>query len=672
MSESVDIRTRIVVDPRASEPGIRAVTAQVRLLTRQIEALGTGVSQSMAANMRAMSREVRTLRRQMGVGARAWAQEQRNFARQVEADMRAVHARVEAMGQRVETRGAQISRVLHFGAALYVLERMALVSRRVVGAMLHIQTSMQNAEISIAGMFAAMSNSTVPEVMGMARDVIRELRVDAAAGAGEIQDYVDAYQRLLGPVLAVGGSLEDVREITRLAMGTGFAMRGREGMQLAALDILQGLQGGLSPAESQILAPLLGMSGKSLETLNKARGHEKMVIILDALRQMAPAVDAMGDTWDAQMASLQDQVKELILIATSPIFERWTDHLRNANDWLAQNRDTVREMAEVWGRRLLETWDELIDRGPELGRALAAAGVAGGVAQIGSSTGAWSALAAGVRGRVAAMPGLGGGATAAGTGGAAGGFAVAAMLAGIAFSAAAANEVLEEQPEHWLVLEQRLNDVTVAGQQFKSTVLDSWAGMFADGGLGAAWGERLLEGADAALWFVEQLIYAADWITWAFNKAGEWFGVLQSFAAVERGWVLDGLNMFLGRNEERRPGETFGEQLQRLRRERATERWAAFTEDFWRFFGHQPFDESRLGESMLDPELDDPFGTSPYDPVLDRRDPPKAPQTNIGHITINIHVREAQDPQRMALVVDDVLTNVERYRAQARRVLRPR
>lgn len=367
----------------------------------------------------------------------------------------AVDRKIAGIGASVQALGRNFGMALGFVGAREAIRGLAAVGSQLIG----IHTQSENAKLGIAGLYAAMNKSSVADQLGLAGDTLKQLRADAAAGAGGLQDYADAYQMLLAPVRAAGGDLEKVRELTKLGIAGGFAMRGPEGMKLGTLDILQGLQGGLSAAESQILMPLLTMAGSSLDELNKADKPKKLEIITKALKLMEPAAEAMGKTWSAQMSTLGDHAKSLARTVTAPLFERWSQQLRTVNTWLGENAENMRLMANVYGQRILNTYDQLIERSGQLAKT----GLAGGAFSMVARSGAVGAAGAAVGG--------------AGAGGLA---ATAGILTLIAAAGFAVHQAFANHPELWAQVTAAGHFVAAASASLGNS-WRAWQGVFAAG-----------------------------------------------------------------------------------------------------------------------------------------------------------------------------------------------
>ena len=280
---------------------------------------------------------------------------------------------------------------------------------------LRLHTSIQEAQTGMATLLSAQTGAPILATLGQAREIVQGLRKDAAVGVGELEDYITGMQSILGPGLQAGASLDQLRELNRLTLAAGFALRGQEGLRLAPMDIAQALTRGASRIETPIVMQALAAVRMTAEEFNKLDTGGRMKVLQEAFGKFGPGVEAMGRGWNAQFSTLLDRLKELARTATEPLFGRWSDQLRRANEWLERNEGRLQVIVERWGPRLVAMWDHLIEQagtyaaivaGASLAQygpgALGAAGRAGGGARD-----TWSRVA-GAAAWGANLPGRGG------------------------------------------------------------------------------------------------------------------------------------------------------------------------------------------------------------------------------------------------------------------------
>lgn len=552
----------------------------------------------------------------------------------------AVQRQIGMLDRQIQGVGTQLSNTLRNAAGLLGAAVAFRAGQGIVSQIVGINTAAQNAEIGIAGLFAAMSKTSVPAQLGNARAVFAQLRADAAAGAGDTQDYVDAYQRILGPAKAAGATMEQIREMTRLGLGAGFALRGEQGLKVAGMDIVQGLLGGLSPAESQVLAPLLGIAGSSLQQLNKAGPEEKVQIILKALRAMDPAVKAMGGTWDAQFSTLKDNAKQLIASASAPIFQRWLEHLRHVNEWMTANKDLMFEYAEKWGRRAVDVWDQILSRAREIAKLTAGAGVVGLAGRSGLPS---------VAGTVIGGAGIGGSAAAAG------------VLALLAVQGLAVHEAFQTHPKLWTQITTQARALERSAQSLLTGLRALEPAVAAGSPLRFAFdsfGVGLATMGQGYLTMATHAVTATDGVTRfggaVFRLATEWLpAALKALAGYgtpgSANRILDSAIIGAFEGVEKGPGmgmSPFRGGGMAMGGMRGPAEWQGPVRTF----------ANALEHAGLVGNIGRAHKPQPIKPV----------------VNVTINVEQAQDPHRVAVALKDVLSNAAKWQTAARKSLEAR
>ena len=260
----------------------------------------------------------------------------------------------------------------------------------VVRGMVGLNSEIQTAQTGLATLFTAMTGSPIATSVGIARKELQALRKDAATGVGELSDYVAAFQGVLGPGLAAGKNTEQLRGLTRNALAAGFALQGQRGLRNAPIDIQQALTSGAGDRITPIVSTALKAVGMTNEAFNKLTVAKRIDELNRAFATFGPGVALMGQTWDAQLSTFTDNLKNAIRVVSTPLFDRWTDGLRSVNRWLASNADSIDARMTEWGGRLLATWDKLISRATVYAGILGAAGLASAAPGVigGASAGA--------------------------------------------------------------------------------------------------------------------------------------------------------------------------------------------------------------------------------------------------------------------------------------------
>lgn len=258
-----------------------------------------------------------------------------------------------------------------------------------------INSQIQDATNGLATLYTAMTGTDIGRSFRVAQQDVDRLRQQAAEGVGELQDYLFGYQRILGPGLGAGATTDDLMRLNQLAISAAGAM-GRE-LQLGPMDVVQALTAGATDRTTPIVTAALAALGKTNEEFNKLSVPERMEMLADAFGTFGPGVELMGRSWNAQLSTFSDGLKNIVRTVTAPLFETWTERLRDANDWIKKNQEQIETIATTWGARLVRMWDTLIDRAGTyaaiVGAAYLAPSAGGMVAGVGGAATAGQGLA---------------------------------------------------------------------------------------------------------------------------------------------------------------------------------------------------------------------------------------------------------------------------------------
>ncbi|WP_298516647.1 hypothetical protein [uncultured Nocardioides sp.] len=542
---------------------------------------------------------------------------------------------------------------------------VAAASRSIV----KINSEMETATASMASLFTATFGMDMVAGLEQARSVMADLNADAASGVGEMMNYAEAYQLLLSPVTSAGGDLDLVRRLTAQSLTAGFALRGQQGLALAPMDITQALQQGANQRITPIASAALRAADISEEAFNAMTVANKIEALTEAFGRFDAAIEIMGGTWDAQMATLQDGFKQLLRTATTPLFDRWSDQLSKANGWMEANNDLLAKQVDVWGARLLSVWDHLIDKAGTyaaiVGGVTVVQGLGGGgnLADMAGRGAGMVRTGAGALRSVAADP-FGMGAMINGSLGLAGGSSgVGGMLSqlgvglrGLAVGASRLAWPIAAITGGFLAVQGAMVEFPAA----LGFMTDAWGTvMVSFGQLGDVFGELNAEGSALSvvgaglLYALGGLGYAVSFIIKGFTTLTKILGL----AIQNIGLGLHGL-WALANGDTAGAKGIFNDAAKNAYVDMPSELF-----DMWTNWGPATREVDRLGFSDVPPV--DRLG---YSDVPDTpKDTPKLPPLNIGPVKIEITAETMEDPARVAVTMETVLGRLSRHRTQARR-----
>jgi len=278
---------------------------------------------------------------------------------------------------------------LSFGRAFAMLGGAA-AAVGVARGIASINSEIETAEAGLATLFSAQFGLEIEQGVMAARSSLQGLREDAAKGVGELTDYTRTFQLALG----AGVDPDSARELTRNALGAGFALQGQRGLQNAGLDLQQAIQSGVSDRTTPIVMAALNAMGMAASEFNAMDVDSKVRTLNEAFGAFEGGVELMGQTWEAQTATLRDTVTELARTVTRPLFDSWTRGLRRVNDLLDGSSDRLARIATRAGEGLPSLFNAATSP--------AGIGAAAGAGAVAVTTGLGGAAGIGLFGVVAA------------------------------------------------------------------------------------------------------------------------------------------------------------------------------------------------------------------------------------------------------------------------------
>ena len=289
---------------------------------------------------------------------------------------------------------------------------VAGVTRGIVG----VNSALEDAKVGLAGMFSANAGLSIADSFKVANKELNTLRKLSAAGAGELADYSSIFQQTFLPLRNAGADLDRINRVVAQTVAVGFATgRGAEGARLLGFDIQQALTAGAGIRATTQLNMVLSGVGMTADQLNDLSSGGRLEVIEKAFLRWQGAVDAFGATWSARYTTFKDNLKTITVNATGPLFHRWSDQLARVNTWLSKNADSLRDIADVWGQRLVKVWDHLIRQAGTYAAIVAAStvatvapGLGGALRGAGSSAGGFGRSLGAAYGWGSTLPGRSG------------------------------------------------------------------------------------------------------------------------------------------------------------------------------------------------------------------------------------------------------------------------
>jgi hypothetical protein len=223
-----------------------------------------------------------------------------------------------------------------------------------------LNKELENTQIALAAIFGANGiTASMPEGMGVAADVMSQMRKDAAALPGEFRDLVGIFKTVAIPGFQAGASINELRDLSAQAMAVSQVMGlGTEQTARELAMLLEGRAG----AHNVLGMRLAGLGGERAEAFNKLPAAERLERVRKELEKFAPAIEAYSHSFEGLSSTLVDNAKRFLSLATTPLFERIKGVLSDANGWFDANQDKVALWASLLGDWLGGAFDVAKDK----------------------------------------------------------------------------------------------------------------------------------------------------------------------------------------------------------------------------------------------------------------------------------------------------------------------
>lgn len=235
------------------------------------------------------------------------------------------------------------------GAGQILAPMFGAIKEGVVG----LNRRLEETQLKIAGTLKAFSFvETFEEGQREASKAFDIIRRQAAALPGEVEDYIAVFEYGLPKAVEASiASVDKIADVTSRFAAVAIA-QGVDAQQ-AGMDLMRmlGGQAGMDVRMWTSLAPLIG---KSAQEFNKLTAAERWTAVAGVLDKYDDLLGSFGNTLSAVEGTLTSQTKDVIQVATKPLFDVWRDVLITVSDYLERNESTIRHIASVAGGALVQ------------------------------------------------------------------------------------------------------------------------------------------------------------------------------------------------------------------------------------------------------------------------------------------------------------------------------
>jgi len=240
---------------------------------------------------------------------------------------------------------------------------LAAVTYGVVG----LNAELEKTTVSLASVFNAQGAADgMTDGITKAKDVIGEMRRDAAKLPGEMSDLLGFFRLGAAPGLQMGATIPQLEKLSANAMAAA-ASTGMD-MGQASREFAQLLQG--RSGAHNVFGSMLGITGDASKRFNASNGDDRLKTLEKEFGRYSESIDYFGGTFDALQSSLVDNAKQTLARSTKPLFETVKHAMGEANQWFDSHGEEIGHVADLVGTRLVTAFEwgksKLLEWGPIL------------------------------------------------------------------------------------------------------------------------------------------------------------------------------------------------------------------------------------------------------------------------------------------------------------------
>lgn len=218
-----------------------------------------------------------------------------------------------------------------------------------------LNSELEKTQIALADIFTANGvTGNLTDGMGMAADMMKQLRKDAAALPGETSDLAQIFKLAAISGLQSGADVKQLEKLSANAMAFGMGVANLDSATVARelSGLLNGKAGG-----HNILGLQLGLGGDTAKSFNQKSGAERFAETSKLLEKHSGSLVLFANSFEGMSSTLRENAKMFIANATKPLFDHVKGTIASLNGWFDSNQGRIGTWANLIGQRLSDAWD---------------------------------------------------------------------------------------------------------------------------------------------------------------------------------------------------------------------------------------------------------------------------------------------------------------------------
>lgn len=236
----------------------------------------------------------------------------------------------------------------------------AVFGYRAIKSVVNLDREFENLEFRIAGTIKAFNLApSFGQAQLQGQRVLGVLRDLAAKLPGEAEEYAGAFTTALPKIIASG--MTDLTQAADfVSRYTAVALSNSVDAAQAGRDLMLMLSGraGLQVKTFTVLSERIGLTAKAFNALSKSARLER---IQAALKPFESMLDRVGEGFEAKLGAAQSQVKEILRLASAPLFDGLKTILSEIEKYLRSNKATIVATSQVIARDFLTGFQKAKD-----------------------------------------------------------------------------------------------------------------------------------------------------------------------------------------------------------------------------------------------------------------------------------------------------------------------
>jgi hypothetical protein len=218
-----------------------------------------------------------------------------------------------------------------------------------------LNNNLEQTQISLGAIAQAQGfTSTFERGFEAAGEQLQKMKQDVKTLPGDLGQLSDLMKMIATPAAQGGAGLDQIRKLAGRTMLTSTILGVQQ--EVASRE-MAGLLSGRAGSHN-ILGSRLGLIGDDAKKFNAMAPEARLSRINKELDKYQGAADRFGHSFIAQWTTMKDNIKYSMLApATSGLFQRFTQGISEANDYLDAHKEKVEELAGLINRRLVGAWD---------------------------------------------------------------------------------------------------------------------------------------------------------------------------------------------------------------------------------------------------------------------------------------------------------------------------